>query len=113
MMQTAEPWHGNDPAACIGISSAASRPAWGLLRQAKMRSVLVVVTDVLIHQAFQMPFIENDHMVEQIAAAVADPTLGNAVLPRTSEAGSLWLDAEALYGVDDFFIEVAPRSKIR
>ena len=58
-----------------------------------------------------MPFVENDHMVEQIAAAVADPTLGNAILPRTSKAGSLGLDAEALHGVDHFFIEAVRRDQ--
>jgi hypothetical protein len=42
-----------------------------------------------------MPFVENDHMVEQISAAVADPTLRNAVLPRASETSLLGLDAEA------------------
>jgi hypothetical protein len=52
-----------------------------------MRTVLVVVTDVLVHPALQKPFIQNDHMVEQIQAAVADSTFGNTVLPRASEAG--------------------------
>jgi hypothetical protein len=58
-----------------------------------------------------MAFIQNDHMVEQIAAAVADPTLGDAVLPRTSEAGPLGLDAEALHRVDHFFIELCAAIK--
>jgi hypothetical protein len=58
-----------------------------------------------------MPLIENDHTVKQIAAAGADPTLGNSVLPRAAEAGSLRLNAEALYGIDDFFIEIAATVK--
>jgi hypothetical protein len=37
-----------------------------------MRPVVVVVTDVLIHEALQMSFVENYHMVEQILAAVAN-----------------------------------------
>jgi hypothetical protein len=28
-----------------------------------MSSILVIIPDVLVHQAFQMPFVENDHMV--------------------------------------------------
>jgi hypothetical protein len=47
-----------------------------------MSHVLVIVTGVLVHQALQMLFIENDRMVEQIAAAVADPALGNTVLSQ-------------------------------
>jgi hypothetical protein len=53
-----------------------------------------------------MPFIDNDHMVEQIPAAVANPTLGNTVLPPTAEAGPLRLYAEALHCIDRSFIEL-------
>jgi hypothetical protein len=38
--------------------------------QTEVRAIFVVIADVIVHQALQMPFIENDHMVEQIAAAV-------------------------------------------
>jgi hypothetical protein len=34
----------------------------------------VVVTDILIYQAFQMAFIHNNYVVEQIA-----PTVGNGI----------------------------------
>jgi len=64
---------------------------WGLLLQTEKRPVVVVVTHVLVHQAFQMPFIENDHVVKQIVAAVADPALGDTVLPRTAELVRLGL----------------------
>jgi hypothetical protein len=57
-----------------------------------MRPVLVIIADVLVHQTFQMPLVQDNHMIEQITAAVADPTFGNAILPRTSKAGSLGLD---------------------
>ena len=71
-----------------------------------MCSILVVVADVLFHKTFQVPFVEHDHMVEQIPAAVADKAFCNPVLPRTTETGSLRLDAEDLHRVDDFLIEV-------
>jgi hypothetical protein len=106
MMQTAESWHRyNSVTHNTGVTHCFTI-RWRSLRQRKMSSILVIIPDVLIHQAFQMPFVENDHMVEQIAAAVADPTLGDAVLPRASEAGLLGLDAEALHRVDHFFIEL-------
>jgi hypothetical protein len=101
MMQTAQPWHGYDLEACNGILFRFTTGRRSLI-QRKMRSVVVVVADVLIHEALQMPFIENDHVVEQIPAAVADPALGNAVLPRTAEAGLFRLDAEALHRIDHF-----------
>lgn len=72
MMEAAEPWHGDNFAAgaCILRCHTAS---WSLLVEPKMRSVVIVVIDVLTHQALQMAFIENDHMVEQVAAAVGYP----------------------------------------
>jgi hypothetical protein len=79
----------------------------------EMRSVVVVVTDILVKQAFQVPFIQNDYRVKQILSAIANPTLCDTVLPRTSEAAPLGQNAEALHGVDDFSLKFAPRSKIR
>jgi hypothetical protein len=50
-------------------------------------------------------------MVEQIPATVADPALGDSVLPRAPKARSLWLDAEAFHCVDHSLIEVGPAIK--
>ena len=99
MMEAAEPWYGDNFAAgaCILRCHTACR---SLLVQAEMSPVFMVITDVLIHEALQMAFIENDHMVEQVAAAVTYPTFGDTVLPRTSETGSFRLDVEALHCID-------------
>lgn len=110
MVQTTEPGRRHDPTACdspVRCLTARRR----FLRQPKMRSVALVVADVLIHQPLQMALIKNDHMVEQVAAAVSNPPLRNAILPRTSIAGLLRVDAEALHGVDHFFIEVCTAIK--
>jgi len=93
MMQTAEPGHGYDLATGTGILCCRTTGGRSL-RQREMHPVIVIVADVIVHRALQMPFIENDHMVEQIAAAVAGPSFGNAVFPQTAEAGPLGLDAE-------------------
>jgi len=45
-------------------------------------------------------------VVEQISSAVTNPTLGNPVLPWTSETGPFRLDAQCLDGTDDLLIEV-------
>jgi len=52
-----------------------------------------------------MPHIQSDHIVEQIPAAVAYPSLGDTVRPRTAVAGSLRLNAECLHGIDHLRIE--------
>lgn len=66
----------------------------------------MVVADVLKHQPFQMPLVEHDYMVKQVASAIANPAFRDAVLPWTPEAGPFGLDAEAHYGADNFAVEV-------
>jgi len=80
MMQAAEPWHGDDLAICTRMDLCFTSRRCFLL-QREMRSVPVIIADVIRHQSFQMPLIEHDDMVEQVSAAVADPALRNAVLP--------------------------------
>ena len=63
--------------------------------QCEMRPILVVIADVLFDQELQVPLIEDDHVVEQIPAAICDTAFSDAVPPRTSEAGSLRLDSTA------------------
>ena len=53
-----------------------------------------------------MAFVENDDVIEQVSAAVADEAFGNAVLPRAAIAGPLGCDAETLDAADDFVVEV-------
>src|ERR1035438_5952687 len=110
MMQTAKPWHRYDLAICAGVLLWLTSFRRSL-RQPEMRSILVVVTNVFVHQTFQVAFIDNDHMVEQVSAGAADPTLGDTVLPWTSEAGSLGLNVEALHCFDYFATEVCTTIK--
>ena len=110
MMQAAEPGHRYNSVINTGILDCFTTGGRSL-RQRNMSSVLVVVPDVLVHQAFQMAFVHNNYIVEQIPAAVADPSLGHAILPRTSEAGPLRLDAKALHRVNNFFIELCATVK--
>jgi len=105
MVQAAKPRHGDDFAICVGIRLC-STPRRRSLRQRKMRSVIVVIADVLRHQSLQVLFVEHNDVVEQVPSAVADPSLCNPILPRTAEAGSLGFDTEGLDCADDFFVEV-------
>jgi hypothetical protein len=43
-----------------------------------------------------MEIVERDHVVEHFASNATDPALGDSVLPRTSHAGSDWLEVTAL-----------------
>lgn len=105
MMQPAEPGHRYNLAASYGIQPcfATGRRS---LRQREMRSIFMVVADVLIHQSPQMTLVQHDDMIEQVPTAAADPALCNTILPRAPEAGSFRLDAQCLDGTDDLLIEV-------
>lgn len=65
----------------------------------------MVVADVLGHQSLVMMFIEHNYMVQQIAPAVANSALSNAVLPRTFEGCGHRLQPDGLDGFPDFGIE--------
>src|SRR6516165_10278308 len=51
--------------------------SWRVLRQSKVSPVLMVIEQVGKHQSFEMPLIEDDHVVQQIASATSYPTLSN------------------------------------
>ena len=61
------------------------------LRESKMRPVLVIIEQVGRHKSFEMPLIEDDHVVQQVASATSYPALSNTVLPRTAKGCASWL----------------------
>ena len=104
MMQPAQSREGNNPARCAGVRlfRASSRC---FLRQSKMRPVLVEVTCVFGHEAMQVAFVQDNHMIEKIAAAATDKSLGDAVLPRALERRAFGRNAEHLNGLHHFIAE--------
>ena len=74
MMQAAKPWHCDDPACHIRSARRFTTVRRSLI-EPEMCPVVVVVTDIFSHQSFQMPFIDDNHMVEQVSPAAADPSL--------------------------------------
>src|SRR5580658_3818913 len=87
MMQTTQPWH-----RCHLVTDAGSFPCFTTRRrflfQREMCAILEIVADVFFHEAFQMPLIENDHVVEQI------PVQRNTVRSERSNPSifsSLWI----------------------
>jgi hypothetical protein len=67
------------------------RPTCGrVLRESEMRPVLMVVEHVRRHEPFEMPLIQDDHVVQQVAPATSHPALRNTVLPRTAKGRASW-----------------------
>ena len=105
MMQHAQSRQGPNLVACrpLELGDASSR---SLLSEREMGSILVVVENVIGHEPLQMARVDRDHMIEQIASTAADESFGDAVLPRTSKAGPLRLDAEAPDCIDNLGVEI-------
>ena len=72
-----------------------------LLPKSQMRAVVVVVEDILLQEATQVSLAERHDVVQQFAAATADPPLAKAIMPGASERCPLRLDAHRLGGTDD------------
>jgi hypothetical protein len=64
---------------------AASSAPRRFLAQSKMGAVFMMVGDVLGKKPLQVPLVESNHRVEQLAAAAPHLTLGDTILPRTFE----------------------------
>jgi hypothetical protein len=52
-----------------------------------MRSVFVVVADIVGKKSPQVSLVQWNHMIEQIAATAFDPALRDPVLPGTLKRG--------------------------
>ena len=52
---------------------------WRVLRESEMRPILVVIEYVLRYQPFEMPFVQDDHVVKQVSPTTPNPTLSNTV----------------------------------
>jgi hypothetical protein len=73
---------------------------WRVLRESKMRPVLVIVKQVRRHQPFEMALIQDDHVIQQVASATSHPALSHTVLPRTAKGRASWLEDEVLSGME-------------
>lgn len=112
MMQTAELWCVYNFTACKGIFLSFTLGGCSL-RQRKMSTVLVVVTDVIVHKAFEMALVQNNHMVQQVSPATADPALGNTILPRLRKLVRLgWMPKSSIEATTSS-LKLAARSNIR
>jgi len=104
MMQATQSRHGNDFAIrpCIPFRLA---PGRRLLPQPEVSTVLVIVVDVIAHETLQMALVEHDDMVEQIAAAGANPAVGHAILPRAPNRSADRAYAQILNGLQNLTME--------
>src|SRR6267378_4408467 len=63
-----------------------------------MLAVLVVVANIFRKQSHQIALVACNDVIQDVTTATLDPTLGDAVLPRTFEGGSHRLDLQRANG---------------
>ena len=61
-----------------------------------MAAIFVIVVEVRAHQPDKMLPIKDDHMIEQLPSAAADPSLSDTILPGTPVGGAAWLHTHGL-----------------
>src|SRR5258708_38996208 len=71
-----------------------------ILRKSEMGPILVVVAHILSHQPFQVPFVQDDHVIQQVASAASHPTFSNPILPWTAKRSPHWLAAHGFRSRD-------------
>src|SRR5690349_20203825 len=100
MMETADPRQRNDlrPTARIALNRT---PIGSILAQPIVRAVPMVIANVVPKQSSQVPFVERNHMVQQLPAAASDPSFSHSVLPRRILAGALGLQSDAAQNVQN------------
>ena len=67
-----------------------------LLVKSDVRAVLMVITDVVMAETEQMPFVQRDHAIQHLAANAPDPPFSDSVLPWTPNAGPDGFDSARL-----------------
>ena len=81
MMEPADLWKRHDLSGAAGLNRS---PLGGVLSQRKMRSGSVVIIEVRNKDPSQMPFIQDDHVVQAFAPHAADQAFHIRILPRAS-----------------------------
>src|SRR6267378_1078475 len=75
MVQPAESLLRMDPTRSYGAHPAFTCP----FLKSEMRTVLMVIEQVRRPQTFEMPLVQDDHVVKQVASATSHPALRNTV----------------------------------
>jgi hypothetical protein len=51
-----------------------------ILRESEVRPIFMIVANVLGHQPFEVPLIQNDHVFQQVSSTTPHPALSDTVL---------------------------------
>ena len=70
------------------VHIAVGPTCWRILRKSEVGPIFMVVANVLGHQPFEVPLIQNDHVVQQVSSTTPHPALSDTVPPRTAKGSA-------------------------
>jgi hypothetical protein len=84
MMEPPESFLRNDPTGGHGANS----PIRCSLPESKVRTVFVIVPDIIREQTLQMGFVQHNDVIQQVSPTAFNPTFRSPILARAFEGGS-------------------------
>src|SRR5215831_3713778 len=69
---------------------------WAIHLEGKMRAKAVIVGDIRRELALEMPFVEDDDLIEHLAPDTPDEPLAGGILPGTARGSFDFFDAHGL-----------------
>ena len=105
MMQATYTWHRNQLGPCRRLALYQSVPG-RLFLKSIVCTIVMVVVDVFPDQTPQMPFVQNNHVVQQFPATTADPSLRQTILPGAAVACASRFCPARLQHLDYVFAEL-------
>jgi hypothetical protein len=83
---------------------------WCAFGQRDVRSIFVIVRQILTTKTSEMLFVQRDHMIHQLTTNTADPAFSDSVLPRAPQTRSYRFDATRLQERENLSAELWSRS---
>src|SRR2546425_1788777 len=109
-MQTVQPPASHESSAG-SLRGRGKTTAGSLLFKRVVRSVLMVVGNVLSHQSVKVTLVGDEGVIEQFATRASDPALCDTVLPRASEGRPRWAQAEGIHRCEDPVADIGSLSR--
>ena len=104
MMETANPRERNNLRSVARVVLYGT-PIGRVLAEPIVRAVQMVVANVVSKESSQVPFVQRNHMVQQLPPAASDPSFSHSVLPGRFAARALGLQSDGAQRVQNLGVE--------
>jgi hypothetical protein len=106
MMETAYPRERSDIRSVARVVLNGT-PIGSAFAQPIVRAVQMIIANVVPKQSSQVPFVQRNHMVQQLPSAASDPSFSHSVLPGRCAARALGLQSDGTQGFQNLCVELS------